>query len=748
MRRQIGKLLLAMGATGMGLGAAPRSQTEALPPPNAAKATPSYHSVTRAIAEATGPWDAPGAVAPEAAVGWRTFFDALKGEMATYGAATTEDDRLRSLTRIRNMNVALGSSGWAPAARVRSALGEWLAPRVRLAWAERRLVEYARVNGVASAASADHARLWEKFVGDDLGSALAAYEGARTVQARRSGLRRMGKVLAALRQANRAVAWPYAYELQAAAESLFSLPNLDVSADVYSVSPFLANDVVTSGPIARDGYVSQVTAGPRTGFGLLPSDEGIVFYNSQLASTVTPITDFQQQLQQDKKGRKVSKLYYFSAQSFDTPNLTITAILRPSSGLSLSPAYAHSIGASFGAAPIAGKGLARGLLSILGLNRDKLTQKVAQQAIPKIAKGVVEGANAEAAERIPVAEAQQNAKLHRVFIGNNTLAIQDFRITGVTMQSRPTNVLVGGTVFHKDFPNALGADMPQPPSLAIPAGGVSADVHLASILTNVVSGLLESPQVRGVENLMVVTRATQPGAAPKEGVTVGRNVDFPTYLKQIAEARAANNPQVTALRFKKPGVPPEFAADERGNLVILVRDFQLDVPAPPGAERGGFTGPKARVYRFLVPTAEFVLSFNVPPRQANGVLEFDAKVVDFVPSADSRVQAILDDENAATPLQPFIANIALGQFRTKLQQVPIKAPLTNLNVPGFDIAQVAPLDPSGWMRVVLMPNGQPVKAGNQAAQTASYPVATPTASVQPSYPVATPSAYVQPIVAR
>ena len=70
----------------------------------------------------------------------------------------------------------------------------------------------------------------------------------------------------------------------------------------------------------------------------MSSDEGIAFYNKQLASTVTPITDFQQQLQQDKKGRKVSKIYGFGATSYDTPELTITAIIRPSSGLSLAPA--------------------------------------------------------------------------------------------------------------------------------------------------------------------------------------------------------------------------------------------------------------------------------------------------------------------------------------------------------------------------------------------------------------------------
>ena len=116
--------------------------------------------------------------------------------------------------------------------------------------------------------------------------------------------------------------------------------------------PFLSNDIVTTGPIARDGYVSQVTAGPRTGFGLMSSPNGIAFYNKQLASTVTPITDFQQQLAQEKKGKFISKLYQFGATSYDTPELTVYALINPSTGLSLSPAYIHSISAAFGATPI------------------------------------------------------------------------------------------------------------------------------------------------------------------------------------------------------------------------------------------------------------------------------------------------------------------------------------------------------------------------------------------------------------
>lgn len=734
MKRRSGKsLLLAMFTVAAGLAAAPFQDDGPPPPPNAARAASSYHAIAKAIDDATRPWDQPGATAPPTAAGWRAFFDALKGELATYSAATDAGSQLASLGRLHKMDLALWGVAWGPAFAVRSALDEWLTPRVRIAWAERRLFDFIEAHGGDSPGSTEHTAAWKKFVDDDLASALAGYEGAKTVQARRAALKRLTGVLAALRKNNQTASWPYSAELQAAVDGLYNRPNLDVSADVASVSPFLSNNVVTTGPIYRDGYTSMVTAGPKTGFGLLPSDDGIAFYNSQLASTYTPITDFEQQLEQDKRGQKVAKLYYFTAASFDNPNLTITAVIRPSTGLELASNYAHSVGAAFDALPIQGKGLGRGVLALLGLNRQKLIDKVGEQAIPKIAQGVVKGAEEESAARLPAAQEEQNAKLRKVLVGNNTAVIKEFRITELALRSRPENALVTGKVGHQAVPDAIGADMPQPPSLAVPNPGVSADLHVSSVFSNVVAGLLQSDEARGVDNLMIVTRAVQPGTPAKEGITVGQNVDYPTFLKQIDEARAANNPKVTAIRFKKPTVPPEFAADERGFLVVIVKDFQMDVPAPPGSENGGLLGAPFKVLRFLVPTAEFTLSYKLAQNGSGPPTELDAHVEDFVPSSNSKVQMILDDDTKPRPMGPFQANIALLGFKNKLTQVPIKVPLTSLNIPGFNLTGVSPLDPSGWMRVVLTPNGTPINLqAKPASAVPPQPGPSPTAAPAPT----------------
>ena len=206
MRRRTGKrLVIAMVSAGLGLGAAPKQPDNTPPPPNASKAASSFHAVSRAIDDAVRPWDQAGATAPDSAPGWRAFFDALKSELAAYAAATAPHAQLTSLGRIHQMDRALGGVAWTPAVGVRSALDEWLAPRVRLAWAGRRLVDYVEAHKADSPGSGEHSLSWKKFVDDDLASALASYEGAKTVQARRSALNRLTGVLGSLRKNNQSV---------------------------------------------------------------------------------------------------------------------------------------------------------------------------------------------------------------------------------------------------------------------------------------------------------------------------------------------------------------------------------------------------------------------------------------------------------------------------------------------------------------------------------------------------------------
>src|SRR5215210_5441886 len=128
MRRALAwKLSLAAWALGVALGAAP--------------AAPSYVGVERTIERVRQEWKKAEARPQPHAEGWNAFFDAVLGELRAYAAAGDEDARLRSLGRLYQMSVTLEGVTWAPAGELRAALRTWLRPRVRLAWAERRLRE-------------------------------------------------------------------------------------------------------------------------------------------------------------------------------------------------------------------------------------------------------------------------------------------------------------------------------------------------------------------------------------------------------------------------------------------------------------------------------------------------------------------------------------------------------------------------------------------------------------------------------
>jgi hypothetical protein len=701
-RLSLFRLLLVAGCLAIGGGAAP--------------APPSYHGIERAIAEIRQSWARPGAPEQPNAPGWNTFFDALLGELREFAAATNENDRLSALNRLYKMWVALEVVPWRAGADLREELRTWLRPRVTLAWAERRLVD--RVRGMAAPASAaveQNRHRWLQFVDSDLGEALRRYDTAPTVAQRQEALKRLYAALNALSAKNAAQPWDPSVTLQTALNAMYDQPNLDISADAATLAPWLSHDVVTNGPIYYKGYVSQVTAGPKTGFGLMPSDNGIAFYNSQMMTSVTPIHDFQKQMASDSRGQRATRMYQFSATSQDYSQLTIVAVLTPN-GLQLGPQYQHNVDAFISSVPQPGRNLMRAIASLIGFNQARITNEVYKNALPKMRENVAQNAQELGAQRTSEEAAIRNVEYRKYLIGYNRLALRNLLIEGLTMRSRPENALLGGTLRWLNARDQVGADMPQPSWLAVPAPGVSADLHLGSILTSLSRGYLQSDAVRGIDNLMVVTRPVPPGGSIRDAAEVVRNADYPTFLAAVAKAQQANDPKVLAIRVKRPTEGPEFSADARGLLVAAVHDFQIEVPAPPqSGGLGRLGGANAKVYRITSPRAEFVISFQVRPETEKTPIRLTGKIEDMDLGGGSvaKVYALGDDERKAQSLTLFLAAPVLGMLQEKVKGQTIDVPLSNLKLEGFAISHVSPLDPSGWMRVQLVRTSASPAAGIQ-----------------------------------
>ena len=263
--------------------------------------------------------------------------------------------------------------------------------------------------------------------------------------------------------------------------------------------------------------------------------------------------------------------------------------------------------------------------------------------------------------------------------------------------------------------------------------GVTADIHISSLLTSGASGFWRQFSVQYVKNLVIVTKAVPPGTPPKDAVTVSTNVDFPTYLKMVEETKKANDPRVSAIRILRPEQPPEFSSDARGFLVALIHGFQIDVPAPDQNAGGGMLGVPAKVLRIKLPQAEVAVSHQLDTTSPEG-LRVRGKIEEFNPGPNFEAIAINDDENQGKPLTRFTAAFVMGALGTKIRSQNIDVALNQLNLPGFAIQSISPLDPSGWMRVNPDPHRD--RAGSDHDRDA--PTVVQPAPVYATVPVVNP----------
>ena len=183
---------------------------------------------------------------------------------------------------------------------------------------------------------------------------------------------------------------------------------------------------------------------------------------------------------------------------------------------------------------------------------------------------------------------------------------------------------------------------------------------------------------------------------------------------------------MTAIRVKRPAQAPEFAVDARGFLVATVLDVELEVPAPDkSSQAGSVIGVPARILRIQIPHLEVAFSYQVE-EPTPGSHRIRAKVEDFSPSTTSQVLAINDDESKASPLTRFSGALVISAIGVRLRNQPIVANLDNLNLRGFAIQSISPLDPSGWVRVTLAraQTAAPVATAAVPAPAVAEPVQT------------------------
>lgn len=678
------RLCLAVACLAAGLGAA--------------QAPPSYHGVARVMDRVEAAWKGlPPEQNPHAA-GWLERFATLRSELRRYSESPDPEQRVAALKRLYGLSGALQSSGWPVARELNEELRAWLRPRVALAWAEYRVLE--AVQALPESESENRTK-WTSFLNDVLRPSIQQFEGAGTVANRLAARERLDAALRALQRGNQSWPWSRALALQSAVADLYSLPNFEATLDASVLASALPSGIVDPGWIYFRGQWSYVTPGPITGIGFVPTADGIQFAISQALTSTTPIQGFQQQVASDRQGRRAARLYHFDATSQNNAILTMTVLFRLTTGLQLAPGYQHGISATVGSSPQPGRGLGRLIASLVGYNQRRITNEVYEGAIGQIREGIVSGSSELAGIRASERAAQINAQVRPYIVDARTAGVNNFGVTDLRMATHGHFARIQGNVVSFGDPDQAVATFPQPRTFSTLGSGITVDVHLPAALANVARGLLRTPEAQGVTNVMIVTNAKLSDSdAP--GFRTAPNTDFGTYLAEVRRAREANNPEVQAIRVFKPERPLEAAADKDGNLVLVVPDFTIDVPAPPQAVRGGaLTGPPAQVYRLKAARAEFTLAVHLEPAAAGQPPRLVGQVVGFDGGPNVQILAINESEEAARPLNALTSRVVAVAFGNQLAGLPLNLPLDRLATGQVALVDASPLDPSGWMRLVF-----------------------------------------------
>ena len=662
----------------------------------AAPATPSYYEVERLLTSIQESWKS---IPPEQnphRESWVGFFNSIQTELNHYKAGTDPEQRLAALKALGRKADALQSVPWVKAAQIRQALLSWIRPRAALVWAEYRVLEAVAALPANQSAKRQE---WNNFVQQGLRPTVADFEGAANVVQRREALEKLDAAIKALRRNNATAPWSRSLALESALAGLYEFPNLNVWIDSGLLSSTIGRQgIVEPGWIYFRDQWSYVTPGPIVGLGFVPTADGIGLAISQAVSNVTPIQGFQQQVAQDDKGKRAAKLYQFDATSRNHAVLTIHALFRLATGLQLAPGYQHNISATITSAPKAGKGLARGIASLIGYNQDRITDEVYEGAIGQIRSQVVDGASDLAGIKASQKANDLNARIRPFIIDAQTAGTGRVAVGGIRLQSTSNLAMVTGTVYDPSTAEVTGASFPVP-GFGPLGYGANVAIHIPSVVSNVSGLLQDSPQTAGIENIMVVIPPQGPNGEPPD-VRVEQNVDFATYLAEVEKGRAS---KTQVIRVLKPKRRIKAEVDAQGRLAMLVPDFQIDVPAPAAAARGGgLTGPPAKVYRIQSDLAEFVLSMVIDANSGY-VPRVSGKLEGFDPGANVRVIAINEDEASGQALNAFTARVVANTFGAQLAGRPLDFPLTPLANAPVAITAATPIDPSGWMRVTVVP---------------------------------------------
>lgn len=676
----------------------------------------------------------------------------LEDDLAKVVSSRSLDDRANAYQALQAD--AAQWAAWAPydpvAADVSNALVQWVSPRLRAAQYGISVRDtIARGDyGVTDA----HRQLYTEVIAPLIES-IEDYEAAKTAGQRFEAREKLRELIAQLQIRQQTTPWLDAASIIETVKSRWQSPNMLVTVTAEGLRPLLDRGIVTPDPVFYKGRTSYVTPRERYGYGLIPSADAVSFYIRQAMTSVTPVTDFEQQVQANRGGRILTRAYALGNTIQNDSLLTMSFAIRPS-GMAMSPSYQNNARPNLSVTPRQGGGLTRAFIGLAGMDRQAIANQIYSRSIGQIQSETETNSLELGQMRANEAAAQLNGAIMPYRRGPNTFSYQKFLVDRVLTRTEPTHIHAEARLEY-EFPGleTIGPIDVAPPLDPVDARHVTAAIHIPNLLENIASNYLADLAARGPTTIGFMP--DRDGDGVLEIDVNGDDLHFRSALEE--NARISGKPAGAALEPDKPlaaislgdkKIVPHFTVSDKGNLIMLLRDVRVDVASP--ALTLMTAGRFGNAVRIDTPSAEVEIAFVKQPATADQPEKLALKVLTV--TLDPKARIFTFDEPGKEPKEVgTFRKIGLVSAATAVMTSrPFDLPLDALRLGDrVRVVKIDTLGSLGWFQFVLDVDqllyqlGQPGAASPATVPTVAQPTITtvPAANPAPTDMAVNPSSY-------
>jgi len=665
---------------------------------SAANVAPTYRNVQDQLAK----------LSPTSTAELKSAAQKLEDYLSKLVKTTDLDARLAAYKALRADSTQWTAwSAYDPAAgEVAIALERWIMPRLNA-------VEYAvaardAIKRGDAWVTDEHKAIYKDLV-QPLTTALEQYESADKTGLRVDAREKIRDLVEKLSAKLKQTQWPDADQIIATIKSRWTSPNILFTVSAEGLRPLLDREIVKNESILFKGRTSYVTPRERQGYGLIPSDDSIAFYISQAMTSVTPVTDFEQQVQSNQGGRILTRGYTLGNTIQNDSVVTTSFAIRPT-GIAMSPNNQNNVRPNLAIAPKQGGGFTRAIMGLAGMNQQRIVNEIYSKSIGQI-QTETEASSKELGQlRANEAASKLNEAMIPFRRSDDTMAYNKVVVERIKVRTEPTHIHAEARLLY-DRPGheSIGPLDIAPPLDPVDQRYITTAIHIPNLMENLAANFFEELSSRGTTTIAFLPDNDGDGAAEIEiqsgqdllQLAVGESLRI---TKQPKGAALSAGSPFAALTISEKKLVPHFTMDDKGHLVMLFKSFKMDIAAPSLTILS--EGRLGGAVRIDSPGAELDMEIMNLPATATQQERLALKVHSFQLDPRSKIYEYKLAGKEPVELSAFKKAAVLAGASAFLSSKPIDLPLDALKIGDkVSVVKVSPIGKLGWYQFVINADG-------------------------------------------